>query len=31
MTTMMTNNKWYTMPTMSANNNNNANNKVVRD
>ena len=32
MTTMITiNNKWYTIPTMSANNNNNDNNKVVRD
>ena len=25
------NNKWYTIPTMSANNNNNDNNKVVKD
>ena len=32
MTTMQTiNNKWYTIPTMSANNSNNDNNKVVRD
>ena len=26
---MTINNKWYTIPTMSANNNNNDNNKVV--
>ena len=26
---MTINNKWYTVPTMSANNNNNENNKVV--
>ena len=25
------NNKWYTIPTISANNNNNDNNKVVKD
>ena len=25
------NNKWYTIPTMSANDSNNDNNKVVRD
>ena len=32
MTTMITiNNKWYTIPTMSANNNNNDNNKLVRN
>ena len=32
MATMITiNNKWYTIPTMSANNNNNDNNKVVKD
>ena len=32
MTTMITiNNKWYKIPTMSANNNNNDNNKAVRD
>ena len=32
MTTIITiNNKWYTIPTMSANGNNNDNTKVVRD
>ena len=32
MTTMITiNNKRYTIPTMGANNNNNDNNRVVRD
>ena len=32
MTTMITiNNKWYTIPTMSVNNDNNDNNKVVTD